>query len=212
MPGRFVPNEYITGQAKFLDREFIISPAVLIPRIETEEIIRMVSSSLSEPKSLIADVGTGSGCLGITLAEKYPQSTVYLSDISDKALAVARKNIRTNNVSVLKSDLLTSYPLHLRFDVIVANLPYIPSQRIPHLPASVKNYEPHLALDGGEKGVKIINRLIAELPGHVKKSSLIILEIDDTHSPKDFLDLPGFTKKIRKDAFGRNRFLIFCPD
>lgn len=161
------------------------------------------------PSKLIADVGTGCGCIGITLARKYPDATVYLSDISDKALAVANRN--STGQILLKSDLLESYPKIL-FDVIVANLPYVPTKRLPRLPAAVRKYEPHLALDGGPDGTKLINRLITQLPKHLKKGGLAILEIDDTHTLRKFQIPNSMTGETKKDKYGRNRFLILYSD
>lgn len=199
-----MPPEYTRGLAKFYKRDFIVSPAVLIPRIETEEIIEQVPANAK----LIADVGTGSGCLGISLAEKYPAATVYISDISNEALSIARQNIQTKNVIILKSNLLSGYPVNLLFDVIVANLPYIPSKRISRLLAAIRKYEPHLALDGGPDGATLINQLIKQLPTRLKPGGLAVLEIDDTHTLKVF-DLPeSFSGEIKKDRFERNRFII----
>ncbi len=204
----FIPDEYVTGTAKFCGRDFIVSPDVLIPRVETEEMIDIVCHSGLDPES-IADVGCGSGCIGITLASKFPDATVYLSDISDKALAIAKKN--STNQIILKSDLLKNYP-NILFHVIVANLPYIPTKRIPRLLAAVRKYEPNLALDGGPKGVTIINRLLSQLPKYLKPTGIAILEIDDTHTLKSFNIPKNFKAEIKKDQFGRNRFLVLHAD
>lgn len=202
------PQEYKKGFAMFCGKKFIVSPAVLIPRIETEEIIDIVTECHPElvSGSHIADVGTGSGCIGITLANKFPKATVYLSDLDEKALDVARRN--STNQIILKSDLLENYPKDVFFDVIVANLPYIPTRRIKNLQPSVKDFEPHIALDGGLKGVTLINRLISQLPKHLKKGGMAILEIDDTHTLKSFKIPKNFSGEIKKDQFGKNRFLI----
>lgn len=203
------PPEYVQRSAPFYDREFIVSQEVLIPRLETEEIVDLVSQHCWTDKSyLMADVGTGSGCLGITLAEKFPKSEVYISDVSEPAIAIAKKNVRTENIVVLKSDLLVNFPTGLLFDVIVANLPYIPSDRIAELPGSVKNFEPVLALDGGPIGVTVINRFLRQLPKHLKSDGLAILEIDDTHTLKSFEIPKNLKGEIKKDRFGRNRFLF----
>ena len=194
------PPEYTMEKAIFYGQEFIVSPDILIPRIETEEIINMVP----EPK-IIADVGCGCGCIGITLAKKFPDATVYLSDISEAALKIARRNSKKE--TIITSDLLSHYPKNLYFDAIVANLPYIPTDRINKLPGSVKNFEPHLALDGGPNGTTLINKLLSQLPKHLKPGGLAILEIDDTHTLKDFKIPKNFKAKIKKDQFGRNRFL-----
>jgi release factor glutamine methyltransferase len=199
------PPEYITGKATFCGREFFVSPDVLIPRVETEEIIRHCEEHATKQSFFIADVGTGCGCIGITLAKKFPNSTVYLSDISEGALKIARKN--SCQEIIIQSDLLENYPKTL-FDVIVANLPYIPTKRIKKLSGSVKDFEPHLALDGGPDGTLLINRLLKQLPAHLKPGGLAILEIDDTHTLKSFRIPPSFKAQIRKDRFGRNRFLV----
>jgi release factor glutamine methyltransferase len=202
-----IPPEYIQGKAVFCGQEFIVNQSVLIPRIETEEIVQMVRDLKTRPK-LIADVGCGSGCLGLTLAKLFPKATVFLSDISLKALEVARLNAKLLNVKLLLSDLFNKYPKRLKFDVIVANLPYVPTTRIPKLSGSVKNFEPHLALDGGLDGMTIINRLISQLPSRLKPTGIAILEIDDTHTLGKFkTQNPKFKMEIKKDQFGRNRFL-----
>lgn len=203
------PEEYKKGKAFFYKRNFIVTPDVLIPRIETEEIICHCEERATKQYSLIADIGCGSGCIGITMAEKFPDSAVYISDISEKTLAVAKQNIQTKNVIPLVSDLLVNYPPDLLFDVIVANLPYIPSGRIPTLQSSVKDYEPHEALDGGPHGTTIINKLLSQIPNHLKPDGLAILEIDDTHALESFNISEDFMGEIKKDQFNRNRFLLF---
>lgn len=200
-----MPEEYKKGLAFFYKRDFIVTPTVLIPRIETAEIVYMVPDL---PKMIIADVGCGSGCIGISLAEKFPNSTVYISDISEKVLAVAKRNIKTKNIVDLRSNLLSDYPANLLFDAILANLPYIPSGRIPTLQSSVKDYEPLEALDGGPKGTTVINRLLSQVPDHLKLDGLAILEVDDTHTLKSFILPEGFAGEIKKDQFNRNRFLL----
>lgn len=201
------PQEYKQGFAIFCEQKFFVSSNVLIPRIETEEIVELAirhSGRVQNP--LIADIGTGSGCLGITLANKFPNATVYLSDLDQKALAVAGKN--SSNQIILKSDLLKNYPKDVFFDIIVANLPYIPTSRIKTLQPSVKDFEPHIALDGGIDGTIIINKLLAQIPSYLKADGFAILEIDDTHTLKSFKIPKNFLGEIKKDKFGRNRFLI----
>lgn len=200
------PPEYITGKATFCGREFFVSPDVLIPRIETEEIIRHCEEHATKQSSLIADIGTGCGCIGITLSSELPNAQIYLSDISDRALTIARKN--STRETILKSNLFEDYPKDISFDIIVANLPYIPSTRIKRLPGSVKDFEPILALDGGPDGILLINKLLSQIPDHLKKDGLAIFEIDDTHSLKSFIIPKGFKASIKKDQFGKNRFLV----
>ena len=107
----------------------------------------------------------------------------------------------------LKSDLFDSYPRSLKFDLIIANLPYIPSDRISKLSASVKNFEPYLALNGGSDGLKLINKLIAQSQSRLKSKGVLLLEIDETHKIKDFPLPKNFRAEILTDSFGKNRFL-----
>lgn len=199
------PIEYKEGFAMFYGRKFVVDQNVLIPRVETQEIIQLVPQN---PDQIIADIGCGSGCLGITLALELPDSTVYLSDISEKVLEIAKSNNRSTNTKYLISDLFDNYPKDLLFDIVVANLPYIPTNRIPTLDSSVRDFEPHQALDGGPEGTTIINKLLQQLPDHLKSNGVSILEIDDTHTLEKFQIPNSMTGEIKKDQFNRNRFLL----
>lgn len=212
------PVEYITGWAEFCGREFMVSKDTLIPRVETQEIIGMVTSHCNQQKKyVLADVGTGCGCVGITLAlglkTKGVKFEIWLSDFLKKTLMVARKNARNffgenHNIKIVQSNLLKNYPAGLLFDIVVANLPYIPSGRISRLPVSVRKFEPKKALDGGANGTTVINRLIRQFPARLKPHGLAILEIDDTHKLSDFEISREFRGKIKRDQFGRKRFLL----
>ena len=248
------PVEYRTGFAEFYKRDFLVDKNVLIPRIETEEIIDLVLSVIlgirrlaETPESLstiprdpghlpakasvqagarmteyiIADVGTGSGCIGITLFLELEKlginSIITLSDISSKALKVAASNathfsISRTKLHLIYSDLLTSYPATPLFDIIIANLPYVPSPRLSSLAKSVKDFEPKIALDGGLDGLIFIKKLLKKARLFLKCNGCLILEIDKIHQLSDF---KKFTKnyklEIKKDQFGRNRFLIAKP-
>lgn len=220
------PVEYVTGHAEFLGHDFFVSPDTLIPRIETEEIIPLASSfisTISKKHINIADIGTGSGCIGISLADNLIQNNIYnfdifLSDISPKALEIAQKNssniLRDNShkVHLLKSFLLEQYPPDIKFDLIISNLPYIPSKNITELDASVKDFEPLSALDGGEYGTTLINKLLNNISPYLEPIFLIILEIDATHNIKMFSPPKHTEATIKTDSFGRPRFLILTPD
>jgi release factor glutamine methyltransferase len=167
----------------------------------------------------IADIGTGCGCIGITLflelQKRKMHSTVILSDITDEAVSTAHRNMKNlipqnsrHNFAFLVSDLFDLYSNGQIFDIIVSNLPYIPSRRIPELDRSVKNFEPLVALDGGKNGTVIINRLLTQIPKRLNKNGIAVLEIDDTHTLSSFKLPVGFKKKILQDSFGRNRFLL----
>lgn len=199
-----MPDAYKTGFKRFYRRDFFVNKNVLIPRIETEEIIDIVKKY--NPKN-IADVGCGSGCIGITLALEL-NCGVALIDISSKALEVAKINAQRliskclpagRQVKIIKHDLLDK-----AYDIVVANLPYVPHARINKLDSSVKNFEPILSLDGGRRGLEIIYRLLENC-----RAKIIILEIDDTHTKNDFKRFGQV--KIIKDKFKRNRFVIITP-
>lgn len=214
------PVEYITGRAEFKGDVFKVTPDVLIPRVETEVLVDLILENISTDFVSFADVGTGSGAIGISLALRFLRRGVtydgYLSDISPKALAVAKENAalileakKANcftfdtsgcKLKIIESDLLSSYPKSKKFDFIVANLPYIPSGRLPNLEASVKDFEPSIALDGGPDGLSLINKLIEQSKDFLKPTGQLWLEVDDTHikPPKGF--------EVIADQFGKPRF------
>lgn len=225
---REMPIEYFVGWAEFAGREFVVNRHTLIPRIETEELVAAALSDLQELSSRhhtplrVADVGTGCGCIGITLwlETQKLEIPIRLSmiDISDEALEVARENIQRvislgkikvkSDIKIIKSHLLDQIGSGIKFDLIIANLPYIPSTRIESLPKSVTDFEPRLALDGGKDGLELIKRLLFNARGRIKPHGRIALEIDDTHSPVDFKEFLDWPIEIRKDSFGKNRFLM----
>lgn len=175
------PIAYILGRRAFYDRDFIVTPAVLIPRPETELLLeRALATVRRQPRAAVVDVGTGSGALAVTLAAHHPQALVYAIDISPAALAVARQNAAlhgvTERIIFLEGDLLS--PLLERgeqVDVVMANLPYIASAAVPTL--AVSRYEPTLALDGGGDGLALVRRLLSALPQVLQPGGLALLEI-----------------------------------
>jgi release factor glutamine methyltransferase len=180
--GRLVAGEplpYILGRRAFYDREFAVSPAVLIPRPETELLLEQVLAFVKRhPRPIVVDVGTGSGVLAVTLAAHCPQAQVYATDISPDALAVTGHNAQANgaDVTFFHGNLLE--PLierGIKVDVIVANLPYIPSADLPNL--AVSRYEPRLALDGGDDGLDYIRQLLEQAPDVCNPGALVLLEI-----------------------------------
>ncbi len=171
------PVAYILGRRAFYDRDFIVTPDVLIPRPETELLLEQ-ALTWSDRKMTVADVGTGSGALAVTYAAHRPKAQVYAIDISPKALEVAKANAQRQNVNVTfyQGDLLA--PLierGIQFELIIANLPYIASDEVPQL--AVSRYEPTLALDGGADGLDLIRRLLDQIPKVTKPGALILLEI-----------------------------------
>ncbi len=200
------PVEYVTGYVEFMGSDFFVSPDVLIPRVETEELVQMAikksvklakntirevtSKNSNQCKTLqIIDVGTGSGAIAISIAKKIKEENlvasfeVTASDISEAALSIAKKNFENIDcelpIKFIKSNLLSDLD---SVDLIIANLPYIPSERIKSLDNSVKNFEPHLALDGGPDGLSLVRKLLKKARPILSKNGLILLELDITHT------------------------------
>jgi len=175
------PLPYITGRQEFFGLSFIVSPDVLIPRPETELLVERAMDWLrSHPNSTrIADIGTGSGCIAVSLAANLPGIRVDAVDRSFAALRIAKQNAAEHGVRervrLVQADLLTAF--HGPYDLICANLPYIPSTTLTGLP--VARYEPLQALDGGEDGLAFIRRLLDDSRRVTWPGSLILLEIEN---------------------------------
>ena len=176
------PLPYITNQQEFYGLPFIVSPAVLIPRPETELLVENAIKWLkANPQARsVLDVGTGSGCIAITLAKTFSELIFTAIDISLDALKIAKINAERNDVmqhiNFLESDLLFS--VDGNFDVMCANLPYIPTSKLRQVNSLA--YEPRLALDGGEDGLLLIRKLLLQAAGHINSPGLILLEIEES--------------------------------
>ncbi|MBT3338040.1 MAG: peptide chain release factor N(5)-glutamine methyltransferase [Anaerolineae bacterium] len=229
-----VPLPYVIGHWEFFGLDFIVSPDVLIPRPETEELVERALSWLrANIKKDILDVGTGSGCIPISIARNAPDLNLVGVDLSSAALDIARQNaekhgnrrdaenakgllstprrtwqIGNSAIQFQQSDLFADLPL-TTFDLITANLPYIPSQTLQGL--DVYTREPSLALDGGTDGLDLIRRLLADAPRYLAPEGLILLEIDSSHG-KAALKLanvffPKAASELIRDLSGRDRFI-----
>lgn len=170
-----VPVAYIIGHKEFYGRRFRVSPDTLIPRPESEALITLAKRYAASAKQII-DVGTGSGCLGVTLKLELPSSNVTLSDTSKKALAVAEQNATALRATVrtLQSDLLDDYPLQA--DLIVANLPYVDPLWSDNSPDLV--HEPAGALYASEHGLGLITHLLTQAPSRIRSNGILLLEAD----------------------------------
>ena len=173
------PVPYIVREAAFYGRSFYVDSRVLVPRSETEELVDIVLSLGVRPRR-IADVGTGSGVLGITLKLLFPDSTVILTDLSVGALRVAKINARRHGADVLlvATDLLSA--LRGGLDLIVSNPPYVPEDEVGRYDRRVL-YEPREALVGGETGFEITERLIGQAMERLTPGGYLILESDPAH-------------------------------
>lgn len=170
-----IPIAYIIGHKEFYSRIFTVTPSVLIPRPESESIIELLKKHVPAGATRLIDVGTGSGCLGITAKLELPQLTVALSDISRHALKIAQRNAANLHADVVttQSNLLANVADH--YDVVLANLPYVDTtwERSPET-----NHEPGLALFADNGGLALINELIKQLPDVLIAPGLVVLEAD----------------------------------
>ena len=176
------PLAYILGHQEFYGLDFVVDARVLIPRHETETLVQLaLEHARNFPSLTIVDVGTGSGVLALTLAHHLPQARVIALDQSRDALDVAQLNAKRlgleSRVEFLQSDLLSAFAGS--FDVLVANLPYIPAARFDQLPIQVRAFEPRAALDGGEDGLAVIRRLLEQLPARANRNAVALLEISE---------------------------------
>jgi release factor glutamine methyltransferase len=171
------PAHYIVGSCPFWGRPFTVTPAVLIPRPETELVVECALTLPRPGRPRILDVGTGSGCLAVTLALEIQGGRVFATDLSLAAVAVARTNARRlgAGVSFAAGD-LTSH-VEGTFDVVVANLPYVTDADIGGLPVEILRYEPRLALAGGKDGTDLLKLLLAELPRLLAAGGHALLEM-----------------------------------
>ncbi|HKI53877.1 MAG TPA: peptide chain release factor N(5)-glutamine methyltransferase [Anaerolineales bacterium] len=206
------PLPYVLGHWEFFGLDFDITSDVLIPRPETELLVEEATAWLNNnPKQRnIADVGTGSGAIAISLAVNMPDANILATDITPKALQVAKRNAEKhgvlNKITFIECDLL---PEGASIDLLCANLPYIPTETLHKLP--VFGREPTLALDGGRDGFEVIQRLMDIAPKHIKPNSLMLFEIEETLG-KEALALAkkSFSKakiKLHKDLSGCDRLL-----
>ena len=204
------PVAYITGKKEFYGFEFLVERGVLIPRPETELLVEAVYEFLKGKEGLtVVDVGTGSGCIVLTLCKLTGgKHSFFGTDISKKALEVARENrkrLGCDKVQFLKGDLLS--PVDFPVDVVVSNPPYVPLND-KRLDREVLKFEPAVALFGGETGLEVIERLIAQVSEKLKPGGFIALEVGEGQSRevKSLLEFSGFhSVNIIKDLSGIER-------
>lgn len=213
-----LPLAYILGHQPFLGIPIAVTRDSLIPRPETEELVleceRLVKA-LKVPAPKILEIGTGTGCVAIALAQLLPQATVFATDVSGQALELARKNALAHHVSnrirFVSEDLFSDKPgLRGWADLLVSNPPYIPTKDLDDLEPEVK-FEPRLALDGGKDGLDAIRAIVAGAPKMLKPGGYLALEIEARQGPavSKLLHAAGFSGAlIKKDASGRDRFAV----
>ena len=212
------PLPYILGSWEFFGLEFEVTPDVLIPRPETEFLVETAIAWLRKPKCRdgelrVMDLGTGSGCIAISLAINVPGISIIATDLSSAALKVAHSNAEKMNVSncitFIESDLFSNPNIPDRFSMIVANPPYLPTKFLHKLP--VYNFEPSLALDGGSDGLVPIRCILTEAPDRLIAGGLLLMEIEASGGPAVLsLALEAFPRAridLHKDLSGHDRLL-----
>jgi release factor glutamine methyltransferase len=206
------PVAYILGRKEFLGHDFVVSPAVLTPRPETELLVEWAVQWLSgRPDATVIDVGTGSGAIAIAIARNTPGTvSITAVDVSEDALAAARVNadrLCPGRISFQLSDLLTGVPGPV--DLVLANLPYLRPDQIDGNQNLVA--EPRLALDGGRAGLDLIKRLISQLPRRLAPGGAVALEIDPSQSEAVVAllaaALPRAASTVHRDLAGLDRFV-----
>jgi len=210
-----IPLAYLLGDVSFFGCKIKVTKDVLIPRMETEELVEKMIKILEKEdlkNNVLWDIATGSGCVGIALKKYFPTLKVVISDISEKGLKVAEENAQANHIDVeiRKGDLFEPFEGE-KADFIVSNPPYIAKGEIEHLQREVKDHEPILALDGGESGVEFYKRFFQDLEKHLHPNGKVFFEIGE--SQKETLK-EIFSKKIFfkmsffKDLAKRDRFFL----
>jgi release factor glutamine methyltransferase len=208
------PLQYITGSCDFYGRDFIVNPNVLIPRPETERLIDIALNKLDNSSELrILEVGTGSGCIAVTLGLEIPNSYIYAVDISPNALEVANINKqrqKAENVNFLEMDILKFIP-DKTFDCLISNPPYIPKEELKVLMKDVKDYEPLIALTDNSDGLIFYKKFADIASNIIKPGGYIILEVGLKDHPKLvsrlFSEL-GYETQLEKDFNGDDRVII----
>ena len=184
---RGVPAQYITGHQEFWGLDLIVSPAVLIPRPDTEHVIECVLEHVRRPGApaspRIVDVGTGSGCIAVALAKELPQAEIHACDISGEALEIARANAGRHRlekrIQFRATDLLTGYAENF-FDVVVSNPPYVGESEAEQVQLEVRKFEPRSAVFAGPTGTEVIARLVPEARAALKRGGWLVMEISST--------------------------------
>ncbi len=203
------PLQYIEEYIPFYSIQINVDQRCLIPRPETEFLIELIKNKSDNPKKIL-DVGTGTGCIALMLKKLYPESTVDACDISLEALDLAKENSEINNleINLFQSNLLSDIE-EVDYDVIVANLPYIPTETLSSLESEVVDYEPLVALDGGVDGLLYINRLIKEIEEKNITNLTLFLEVDTSHATTILNNLSHWKQvELEKDLVERDRYII----
>ena len=212
-----LPIQYILGKTNFYGLEFLVNPNVLIPRPETEELVDWIIKTNSNGNLStinILDIGTGSGCIAISLAKNISEAQVFALDISEKALATAKENAKKNQVAVafIQKNILTTTDLEMQFDIIVSNPPYVRNLEKTEIKNNVLANEPHLALFVEDNDALLFYKKIAELATkNLSPQGKLFFEINQ-YLGKETVELLsdlGFQNiALRQDIYGNDRMIV----
>lgn len=212
-----IPIQYLLGKTSFYGLDLEVNENVLIPRPETEELVEWIlesqKSKVESQKIRILDIGTGSGCIAISLAKNLPHATVFAIDVSEKALATAKINAKNNSedVTFINQNILETDDLKQQFDVIVSNPPYVRHLEKAEIKKNVLDNEPHLALFVADNDALIFYKKIAELAKkNLSKNGQLFFEINQYLGKEmvDLLEKMNFKNiELRKDIYGNDRMI-----
>jgi len=210
------PLAYITEKKEFYSQDFFVDKNVLVPRPETEVLVEEALNILAKRKDItnILDMGTGSGAIGLTISQRALKHVVCV-DISEKALGVARKNAHTMGVNdrahLLCSNLFSGIKKNTRFDMILANLPYVADDEWDNLMADVRDFEPKKALCGGKGGIEIYQEFLRSAHLYLKNDGYMLCEVGgyrQAQMMKNILESTGFRATIKNDYSGEERVVV----
>ena len=213
--GQREPLQYIIGETEFFHVRLKVDRRALIPRPETEQLCELVTQVQADPPGAILDLGTGGGALALALATFYREASVTALDASDEALALARENAAAlgldGRLRFLRSDWYVALDPAERFDLIVANPPYLSHEDTETAVPEVREHEPHLALSPGPRGTEALARIIEGAPGFLSDKGLLALEtgIDQHAELRELATTAGFGRvESRSDLSGRDRHIL----
>lgn len=206
------PIAYLLGEREFWSMTFEVTPDVLVPRPDTETLVEVGLRTLKNRREpLIADVGTGTGCVALAIAKEITEARVFALDASEAACSVARRNAlrhgANERVTVIRCHLLEGLAEgRAPLDLICANLPYVPTRAISALMQEVRDFEPRIALDGGEDGLDLIRQLIKQARAHLKPGGTLALEVghDQSEQVVALLTEAGYASPSRHKDHGNH--------
>ena len=225
------PVAYLVGHREFFSLSFEVNSDVLIPRPETETLVLEAIEIANELKAArILEIGTGSGCIAVSIAKQCPGATIVTVDVSEAATSVARRNAQKHGVAdrieFRQGSVFDPIGVDERFDMLVSNPPYVCSHEITELSADVRDHEPHLALDGGEDGLRYARTIIADGPAFLNPESVMLIEIspeqagevcecsqevDDIDSCRALRDLSGTIRVMKLQIVGASPVVAVVP-